>query len=122
MTEINNIHNYGFNKIDKNDRQKISDKSTNIEPRDKHIQDDIKDTGILGRSQVKTSKIGDSSQSINEAVDLAQNNPALLEISSKLFDYMYDKCINEGMGPDEALMNALLFESEFMDIAYKPVK
>ena len=80
-------------------------------------QDDIKDTGVLGRSQVRTANGADISKSVNSAVELAKNNPALLNCSDKMFDEMYNQFLKQGMTEKDAYINACLAEGEFVETA-----
>ena len=117
MTEINNIGNYGLgiDKIDKSGIKKSAEVSAH--------QDDIKekeyipDTGVLGRSQVKTTKGADVSKSVDEAVNMAKNHPNLLLCCEEMFDGIYKHYLDKGLSSSEAYEKALLAEEEFMKIS-----
>ena len=117
MTDINNIGNYGIN-IDKIDKSGIK-KSAEVSAH----QDDIKgkeyvpDTGVLGRSQVKTTKGADVTKSVDEAVKMAKNNPNLMRCCEDMFDGLYKYYLDEGLSRSEAYEKALLAEEEFMKIS-----
>ncbi len=117
MAEINNnIPNFGRN------TDKIGTKINNEPKKETAVQEEqkehnyIPDTGILGRSQVKSIHDADIQKSIEEAVRLAQNNPALLCGCEDIFNHIYNDYIKTGMEPSEAYMKALLAEEELMEI------
>ncbi len=76
----------------------------------------VPDTGVLGRSQVRSPKYGDMPKSIDEAVVLAEKNPLLLLCSESMFDCLYEKFLNQGMKPSEAYTRALIAEEELLEI------
>lgn len=121
MAEINNnIPSFGIN------LDQIKQKNKTDIPNDTHTKEEknetkyVPDTGVLGRSQVKSPKGGNINKSVDEAVALAKNNPVLLGCSEGLFDNFYRTYIESGMEPSEAYMQALLDEEEFlkMGISY----
>ncbi|MCD7780764.1 MAG: hypothetical protein LUH05_08860 [Candidatus Gastranaerophilales bacterium] len=119
MTEINNnIPNFGH-KIEKIENNKHIEEQKSVkqnEDFDKTVNY-VPDTGVLGRSQVKTTKGMDISKSVDEAVALAENNPALLGCSEGVFDSLYKSFLEMGMEPSDAYMNALFGEQELLEIA-----
>ena len=117
MSEINNIGNYGLN-IDKIDKKGIN-KNTEVHTSQEDIKEKeyVPDTGILGRSQVKTTKGADISKSVDEAVNMAKNHSTLMQCSEKMFDRLYKYYINEGLSQNEAYEKALLAEEEFLQIS-----
>ena len=110
MSEINNIGNYGLN-IDKIDKKGI------ISSHQEDIKEYVPDTGILGRSQVKTTKGADISKSVDEAVNMAKRHSTLMQCSEKIFNYIYQSYLDKGLSPSEAYEKALLAEEEFMEIS-----
>ncbi len=121
MAEINNnISGYGINreKIEVKNKEPDLITKKEIEKLNKtpNKTDYVPDTGVLGRSQVKSAKHGDIAKSIDEAVILAEKNPVLLQCSESMFDCLYEKFLNQGMKPSEAYTRALLAEEEFLEI------
>ena len=118
MAEINNIPNFGINnnkKVEnKNNKEAVAPQLPVEEECVEHQY--VKDTGVLGRSQVKCAKCGDVSKSVDEAIALAKNNPTLLTASESMFDTMYKDFKEQGMEESEAYMRALLAEEEFMEL------
>lgn len=115
MAEINNnIQNFGIN------TDKIGSRKNSEPVKEAAIQEESKehnyvpDTGVLGRSQIKNVHGSDIQKSVDEAVSLAKNNPALMGCSEGIFDYLYKDYINNGMDSSEAYMKALLAEEEFL--------
>ena len=117
MSEINNkINNIGYPKsnFDKNigDIKKLpQDKSRE----EKSQPEGIRDTGVLGRSQVL--KGSDISKSVDEAVALAQEYPEILLAGDGMFDALYDDFIKAGNTPEEAYAMASAGMMEFREIA-----
>ncbi len=119
MAEINNnIHNYGF-KIERIDS--IAENTTKhpVETTKDETEEQkyIADPGILGRSQIQGIKGGNIAKSVNEAVDMAENEPIRLNSSEILFDNMYQNYREAGLSEDDAYLKALLAEDEFLDIS-----
>jgi len=118
MAEINNnIPTFGRNieKLDNFHKEQKS-KSPNINEPNKKDMKYIPDTGVLGRSQVKSTKGGDVQRSVDEAVLLAQKNPALMCGCESVFDCIYRDCLAQGMNESDAYMKALLAEEEFLQV------
>ena len=118
MTEINNnMHNYEFAGIDKIKKNKEQDKQIDIKQGENPNKEYAADTGVLGRSQLRTRKGSDVSLSVNSAVKAAQCRPEILTIGDKLFDSMYDKYLKEGLDPSTAYINACCAQEELMAAA-----
>lgn len=117
MSEINNnIHNYGF-KIDRIDSKKDNMPKQQTEaPKEASEQNYVADTGVLGRSQVHGIKGGNIAKSVDEAVIMAEDCPIKLGCSEAIFDKMYQNYIASGLSEEDAYMQALLDEEEFLDI------
>ncbi len=117
MTDINNIGNYSLN-IDKIDKKSIN-KGAEVPAHQEDIKEKeyMPDTGVLGRSQVKTTKGADVSRSVDEAVKMAKNQPNLMRCCEEMFDNLYKHYLGEGLSPSEAYEKALLAEEEFMKIS-----
>ncbi len=118
MTEINgNISKFGLNlgKVEPKKGKEILKQQNNEIENEQHSY--IKDTGVLGRSQVVKSKGGDINKSVDEAVFLAQNHPELLEGCDIVFESAYNTFKDQGMEDADAYINALAAQTEFMDIA-----
>lgn len=117
MSEINNIGNYGLN-IDKIDKKNIKRSAeTSAHQEDIKEKEYVPDTGILGRSQVKTTKGADISKSVDEAVNMAKRHSTLMQCSEKIFNYVYQSYLDKGLSPSQAYEKALLAEEEFMEIS-----
>lgn len=121
MTEIsnNNIGKYGYN-IQKVEKEKEKAKEcgcANCKAEEKSEQNYMPDTGVLGRSQVKSKNGGNIPKSVDEAVALAAKKPEILLGSEDVFTSIYDKLIKEGMPESEAYIQALMAEDEFLSIA-----
>lgn len=120
MAEINNnIQKFGINS-EKIDKKKNPIKEETRKPTDTEKGQEsayVPDTGVLGRSQVKRTRGGDISKSVDEAVSLATKHPEILAGSEKLFDCLYADYLQSGMDPSDAYMKALLAEAEFMEIS-----
>ncbi len=120
MTDINNIPNYGHNveKIEKNNKPSVKHEA--IKPEETQVkQTYVQDTGVLGRSQIKTTKGADVTGSVKAAVDLAQNHPDVLEASETFFDKVLEKFINDGMEYNDAYTSAILAEEAFLEMCQK---
>ena len=118
MTEINNkLPHIGLNNIEYQTQKPAQEYKAPAGTDEEKQQDDIKDTGVLGRSQVRTANGADISKSVNSAVELAENNPALLNCSDKMFDEMYNQFLKQGMTEKDAYINACLAEGEFVETA-----
>ncbi len=119
MTEINgNIPNFGLNagKVEpKKGKETLVQKNNENNDQDKKASY-IQDTGILGRSQVMKTRGGDITKSVDEAVNIAEKNPALLCGCETLFNDIYKDFIEQGMDETDAYMNALIAEEEFLQI------
>lgn len=115
MAEINNnIPKFSKN-IEKVDVKKSKD--IQIEPaviEEKAETTYVADTGVLGRSQVRSAKGADISRSVDEAVMIATKNPALLKGSETIFDTIYNDLIESGMNEADAYTKALMAEEEFL--------
>ncbi len=117
MTEINNkITNIGVNNPEYSKKAKEIKEVPLIVEEQQEIND-IKDTGVLGRSLVGNNS--DISGSVEKAVSLAKNNPDLLAASEEMFNSVYNQLITSGLEPKEAYMKALLAEEELLAIAHK---
>jgi len=109
MTEIN--PNYG-NPIERNNPVHAK-KGTDIN--NKEIKGETAeqkytpDTGVLGRSQVKSAKGGNITQSINETL---QTPKSVLMLKGGIFEEAYNEFINEGMPEDKAYFAALAFTNK----------
>lgn len=90
------------------------DKTELIEQEEKNEPQTIKDTGVLGRSQVKNAK---SSDVVSETVALMKNDEKLVSAANKFFDKVFDDYIKLGYGETEAYTNALIAQEEFFEIA-----
>ena len=118
MTEINNnIPNFGH-KIEKINKEAQKPKHTISDKKgSKSSTEYVADTGVLGRSQVKTGKGADIAKSVDEAVALAKNHPGMLYSCDKCFTRLYKTYLAEGMTESDAYIKAMMAEEEFMDIA-----
>ncbi len=114
MTEINNIHNFGYSQ--ENNRPKQNKEVIRTPEAEEHARSVVQDLGVLGRSQVRSTKAGDISKSVDEAVALAINNPALLEACDDLYETVYQNKIKEGMSECDAHDFAMNAEAELLDI------
>lgn len=118
MAEINNnIPNFSRN-IEKVETKKTKEPDKSV-ANENEIQKDtyyVQDTGVLGRSQIKSANGANISKSVDEAVSLASKNPVLLGSSESMFNSMYEDFISQGMEPSDAYMKALLAEEEFMEL------
>lgn len=118
MAEINNnIPKFGFNnieKIDLHNKNNIDVDAKKIENKDAEQIGIVPDTGVLGRSQVKT--VTDVSKSVDEAVALAKKHPALLTSSEGIFNHFYQQYLESGMDESDAYMKALMAEEEFLAV------
>ncbi|MBQ9245421.1 hypothetical protein IJ182_04040 [bacterium] len=125
MSEINsNINKIRFNsKIENINKSAESKKSVEgNEVKESTEQNIVPDTGVLGRSQIVSTKGMDCTQSIDEAVKLANECPEILKTGDDMFDSLYEEFLNSGMKPDEAYSMASMGMHEFMEIATPRIK
>lgn len=120
MAEINNNSNYVKYPIGKkpieitNKDKEVQQQPTQQEPQERSY---VPDTGVLGRSQVKCSKCGaDFTQSVDEAVALAKNNPGLLLGCDKIYESIFQGLLAEGLSEAEAHEKAMACEKEFYEL------
>lgn len=117
MAEINNnIPNFGLKKIDK---IYTAEPTESVIPQ--HTEPPTEptyapDPGVLGRSQVKRANGGNIAKTVDETVDIAKNNPALMCCCESVFDTVYNDLIAQGKNSDDAYMQALLAEEELLEI------
>ena len=119
MAEINNnmYNQYGF-QIDRIDKKDNTPKqNAEIAKEEKEERNYVPDTGVLGRSQIHRLNGADITKSINDAVDMAENQPVRMNCSEMIFDHMYDKYIDAGLSEADAYTRALMDEEEFLDIS-----
>ncbi len=117
MAEINNnIPKFGRNieRIENFNKESIIPETSTGE-KNKPMEY-IPDTGVLGRSQVKSTKGGNIQKSVDEAVLLASKNPALMCGCESVFDCIYKDLLAQGMKESDAYMKALLAEEEFLQV------
>ena len=119
MAEINNNNfvkfQVGSKPIDVNNVNKEApQQQVKEEPSEKKY---VPDTGILGRSQVRSTKGGDITKSVDEAVKMAQEHPEILEAGEIVFDSIYEAFLADGLSPDEAYAQASLAVDEFCEVA-----
>ena len=119
MAEINNNNfvkfQVGSKPIDVNNVTKeAQQQQVKEEPSEKKY---VPDTGILGRSQVRSTKGGDITKSVDEAVKMAQEHPEILEAGEIVFDSIYEAFLADGLSPDEAYAQASLAVDEFCEVA-----
>lgn len=118
MTEINNnISSFGRNV----EKVEVPEKDCKI-PCSEKIEEGrqaeyVPDTGVLGRSQVKRANGGNIAKSVDEAVALAKDNPALLCGCESIYNCLYKDFLEQGDDPAEAHIKALLAEEEFYKCA-----
>ena len=120
MTDINNIKNYSHNveKIEKNNKPSVKQEA--VKPEETEVkQTYVQDTGVLGRSQIKTTKGADVTGSVKAAVELAQNRPEILDASETFFNNALNRFISEGMEFNDAYTSAILAEEEFIEMCQK---
>ena len=119
MSEINNnMHNYGYGKIDRVEAKKEYDtKQQSENSKDADERKFVPDTGVLGRSQIHRIKGADIERSVDEAVDMAKTQPTRLSCSEKIFDTMFEHYLDSGMSEADAYTKALMDEEEFLDIS-----
>lgn len=115
MKEINNnIPNYGY-KIDHIDTKKeIAAKTENKIVKDTEEYQYVPDT--VGRSQVHYLKGGNIEKSVEEAVDIAENEPEVLLACENMYESLYQKYINEGCNEIDAAIKAMFGEEELREI------
>ena len=117
MAEINNnIPNFGYKKIEKIEKQEPAGKVIEQENKPQEEKTYAPDPGILGRSQVKRANGGNITKSVDEAVKLMQENPALCGCSEGIFDNAYQDAIARGKTTDEAYFEALMAEEAILEI------
>ena len=115
MSEINNnITNYGY-KIERISKNKETASQTPEPAKESNEKQYIADTGVLGRSQILNG--ANISKSVDEAVELAKNNPAKMGCSEAIFDSMFKKFLEEGLSESDAYLKALCAEEEFLQIS-----
>lgn len=120
MAEINN-NNFvkypvGNKPIDVNNK----DKEVQPQPQVKEDgleQKYVPDTGVLGRSQVKSAKGGDITKSVGDAVKMITEHPELVEAGEVMFDSIYEQFLADGLNPTDAYAQAALAVDEFCQIA-----
>ena len=120
MSEINNnVNNIRLpkNHFDKNINDSKKVKPENIPAEEQPSLNIVPDTGILGRSQIHSTKGGDIAKSVDEAVALAHEYPEILKTGDEMFDALYDDFIKAGNSPEEAYAMASTGIMEFMEIA-----
>lgn len=119
MAEINNNNFVKFQVGSK----PIDVNNVNKEAPQQQVKEDIPekkyvpDTGVLGRSQVRSTKGGDITKSVDEAVKMAQEHPEILEAGEIVFDSIYEAFLADGLSPDEAYAQASLAVDEFCEVA-----
>lgn len=119
MAEINNnISNFGINgkkvennKLNKELQPQLQVKEEGLE------QKYVPDTGILGRSQVKSAKGGDITKSVDDAIKMVKEYPELVEAGEVVFDSIYEQFLADGLSPADAYAQASLAVDEFCEIA-----
>ncbi len=119
MTEINNnLHGFELNNVEKTKIPKVKEERIQgtETPEQEESKNIVPDTGVLGRSQIRSKKGSDVTKSVDEAVDLAKNNPVLMNASDKIFNSIYDDYIKQGIDPSDAYIKALLAEEEFCEL------
>ena len=116
MSEINNnIPNYGFKtdrieaKIDNSPKQSAETPKEDVE------NNYVLDTGVLGRSQINSPRGGNIEKSVNEAVDMAKNQPVKMGASEAVHDMLFQQYKNAGLSESDAYLKALLAEEEFLN-------
>ncbi|MCD7879386.1 MAG: hypothetical protein LUG16_05585 [Candidatus Gastranaerophilales bacterium] len=88
--------------------------SINIPKEPELITNYVQDTGVLGRSQIVNPKGSDITKSVNEAVNLANNNHVLMSCSETIFNKTYEDALRRGLSSQDAYTTALMAEEEFM--------
>ena len=110
MTEINqNYGQYGHN-IENSKSVHFTKESEATAQELKSVAEEhiyAPDTGVLGRSQVKSPKGGNITKSVNEAVAMATEMPAVMFLSDEIFDEAYKVFLEDGMTEDEAYVAAM---------------
>lgn len=106
MTEIN--PNYGkpierHEPVHAKKGTDINNKEIKDEATEKKI---APDTGVLGRSQVKSVKGGNITESINEALNTPKS---VLMLKDGIFEDAYNEFIEKGMPEDKAYYAAMAF-------------
>lgn len=121
MTEINN-NNMHANMLkyntytDKVDAKQIQSEKTDVveTSEEKNAPQTIADTGVLGRSQVKSTK---SSDVVSETIALMKADENMVSAANKFFDRVFEDFLAAGYEESEAYTNALLAQEEFFETA-----
>ncbi len=119
MAEINNnIPNFGINgkKVENNKLNKELQPQTQVKEEGLE-QKYVPDTGVLGRSQVKSAKGGDITKSVDDAIKMVKEHPALVEAGEVVFDSIYEQFLADGLSEADAYAQASLAVDEFCQIA-----
>ena len=119
MTEINqNYGNYGH-QIENSKSVHFSKGYEKPVSEHKEVADEhtyAPDTGVLGRSQVvKSTKGGNITKSVNEAVTMAKEMPSVMLITDEIFDAAYNEFLEDGMSEDEAYIAAMALTDRICD-------
>ena len=100
-----------FNKLNKELQPQLQVKEEGLE------QKYVPDTGVLGRSQVKSAKGGDITKSVDDAIKMVKEHPELVEAGEVVFDSIYEQFLADGLSPADAYAQASLAVDEFCEIA-----
>ena len=120
MTEINNnIPKYLINKIDQRSIEPESTHEGDLDIKAQQSKEvkELKDTGVLGRSQIREAKGFDVTRSIDETIALMEKYPEIAECGDELFDTLYEQFLSDGMSNSEAYEKASLAMEEFVEIS-----
>ena len=117
MAEINNnFPNFGIKKIDKTEKPEPAENLT-VQENTKEEQPTFAPVpDSYGKVHVKHAKGGNITKSVDEAVKLMKENPAICGCSEGIFDNAYNAAIARGKTTDEAYMEALMFEEAMLEI------
>lgn len=120
MAEINNNNFVKYTVGNKPIEVNNKDKEVQQQPQVKEEGTEPKyvpDTGVLGRSQVKSAKGGDITKSVDDAIKMVKEHPALVEAGEVVFDSIYEQFLADGLSEADAYAQASLAVDEFCQIA-----
>jgi hypothetical protein len=119
MAEINNnIPSFGYKKIN-NNIEKPAQVEKGVMPEDEIKKGNSAYTPAaetIGRSQVRPANGANIAKTVEETIELATNNPALMGCCEGIFCSKYNDYIQSGMNESDAYMKALMAEEELLGI------
>ena len=115
MTEINSNNIPKYTHIEKIEAKPVHHQPKEVvEPEEKETPKYVQDTGVLGRSQVKSVKTTDV---VDETIALMKSDKDIIIAANDFFEKMYDDFKELGYSDEDSYTNALLAQEEFFGIA-----